>query len=452
MIPLPPAFSERMRRQLGGNADAFFAAMERPPVRGLRINPQKIPDRPLDALIGGLEDAVPWAADGRYLTPDSAAVAHPLHACGAYYIQEPSAMLPAELLKAKPGETVLDLCAAPGGKSTQLAAMMNGRGTLVCNETVPARAGTLGGNLERMGITNAAAVSADPELLARKWPRLFDAVLVDAPCSGEGMFRRRPETRLEWNAGAPASCARRQLRILESAALMLKAGGRLCYSTCTFSAEENEGVVGDFLLSHPEFQPEEYSVPVGGGRALSSRNGCLRLYPHEVKGEGHFVALLRKTDPRAGEERPAGLLPAGRALSPPDQQTADAFRTLWKELSETEPPPPNASIGDLLVAAPAPPPLDGLKTFRNGLSLGRRKGRVFVPDHALALAAPPPDIRSVPLDEPTAAAYLRGEVLPAGNIANGFWTVSFAGLPLGFVKHSEGQLKNHYPKGLRKSR
>ena len=312
MIPLPPAFSERMRRQLAGDADAFFAAMEQPPVRGLRMNPQKTPNISIDGLL----NSVPWAADGYYLPPDSEAGGHPLHACGAYYIQEPSAMLPAELLKVRPGETALDLCAAPGGKSTQLAAMMNGRGTLVCNEIVPARAGTLAGNLERMGVQNAVTVSADPELLARKWPRLFDAVLVDAPCSGEGMFRRHPETRREWTAETTASCARRQLRILESAALMLKAGGRLCYSTCTFNEEENEGVVGAFLRSHPELQPVEFTVPIGGGHSLSSQNGCMRLYPHKVQGEGHFAALLRKTDLHTDAERPAELLPAGRVFSP----------------------------------------------------------------------------------------------------------------------------------------
>ncbi len=450
MIPLPPAFVKRMRGQLDGGADAFFAAMEQPPVRGLRVHPWKTPQKPLEVLIEGLENAVPWAAGGRYLNFDSRAGAHPLHACGAYYIQEPSAMLPAELLQARPGETVLDLCAAPGGKSTQLAAALQGQGTHVCNEIVPSRAGALGGNLERMGVQNAVAVSADPDTLAKKWPRLFDAVLVDAPCSGEGMFRRHPETRLEWDTGAPARCAKRQLRILESGAAMLKAGGRLCYSTCTFSPEENEGVICAFLQSHPEFCPVEFSVPAGGGRALSSHDGCLRLYPHTVRGEGHFAALLVKTGLRKGEEHPAALLPAGRAFPPPVRQATDSFHALWKELSEAEPPEANAAFGSLLVSIPPLPTLDGLKIFRLGLSLGRQKGRVFIPDHALALAAPPPRIRSIPLDEPAAAAYLRGEVLPAGNTGHGFWTVSCEGLPLGFVKCSDRQLKNHYPKGLRK--
>ncbi|MBN1776742.1 MAG: RsmF rRNA methyltransferase first C-terminal domain-containing protein [Clostridiales bacterium] len=450
MISLPEAFVSRMKAQLGSGAGAFFAAMEQPYTRGLRVNPLKTPSEPLDNVIQGLGDTVPWAADGRYLAADSAAGGRPLHDCGAYYIQEPSAMLPARLLDAKPGQTVLDLCAAPGGKSTQLAAMMGGQGTLVCNEVAPARAEALGGNLERMGVRNALAVSACAERLARMWPQLFDSVLADAPCSGEGMFRRHPQTRLEWTADTPAQCARRQLHILTSAAKLLKVGGRLCYSTCTFSEEENEGVIDAFLSSHPIFKPVEYSVPIGGGRELCSQNGCIRLYPHTVRGEGHFTALLQKTDTRPDEAQPADLCPADRVFASPDRQSTEAFRAFWAELCTDDPPVANAMIGNLLVSAPPLPPPDGLKICRAGLSLGRMKGRAFIPDHALALAAPPFALRTVPLREEAAANYLRGEALPAGDIAGGFWTVSYAGLPLGFVKHSDRQLKNHYPKGLRK--
>jgi NOL1/NOP2/fmu family ribosome biogenesis protein len=255
---------------------------------------------------------------------------------------------------------------------------------------------------------------------------------------------------MEWTADTPAQCARRQLRILESAAKLLKASGRLCYSTCTFSEEENEGVVGAFLSSYPEFKPVEYAVPIGGGHILHSQNGCVRLYPHTVRGEGHFAALLQKTGSRPDDTQPAALLPADRAFTVPDRQATDSFQAFWTELSADEPPVVNAMIGNLLISAPPLPPLDGLKAFYAGLSLGRMKGRTFIPDHALALAAPPFTLRTVPLCEAEAANYLRGEVLPAGDIAGGFWTVSYAGLPLGFVKHSDKQLKNHYPKGLRK--
>ena len=449
MIPLPPAFTQRIREQLGSQADAFFLAMEQPPTRGLRIHPQKTPELPLETYVEGLEDPIPWVPEGRYLSPESTAGVHPLHACGAYYLQEPSAMLPAHLLRPLPGEAVLDLCAAPGGKSTQLASFMRGQGTLVCNEFVPSRAETLSGNLERMGVSHAVVVSADPAQLAGRWPQLFDAVLVDAPCSGEGMFRRHPETRLEWDAEAPSRCAKRQLRILDSAAAMLKSGGRLCYSTCTFSEEENEGVIRAFLESHPEFHPVDFSVPIANNQTLYSANGCMRLHPHEVRGEGHFAALLQKSE-RCGTETQAALLPADRVFAPPDPQTLAAFHTLWQALSADVPPTANAMIGNLLIAAPPLPPLHGLKAYRAGISLGRLKGKVCIPDHALALAILPSKLRSLPLDAAAVADYLRGEVLPACAVAGGFWTVSFAGLPLGFVKHSDRQLKNHYPKGLRK--
>ena len=450
MIPLPSAFISRISAQLGSGAQPFLAALEQPYVRGLRIHPLKTPLHAPKKTIHGLRDAVPWASDGHYLDQGSTAGGHPLHDGGAYYIQEPSAMLPAPLLHVKPGETVLDLCAAPGGKSTQLAAMMPGHGTLVCNEIVPARAKILSTNLERLGVSNAVVVSAKPDRLAQQWPQLFDAVLVDAPCSGEGMFRRHPETRTQWTADAPAQCARRQLHILESAAQMLKAGGRLCYSTCTFSEEENEGVIRAFISSHPEFELMRFTVPIGVEKTLHSQHGYIRLYPHIICGEGHFAALLQKTGAPTNETRPMMLHTANHVFGSPDTMVLNRFREFWSELSSVTPPVPNAMLGNLLISAPPIPPLDGLKVYRAGLSLGRMKGRVFIPDHALALAAPSYSLRSIPLSDTEVTQYLRGEVLPAGDTANGFWTVSYNGLPLGFAKHSDHQLKNHYPKGLRK--
>ena len=178
---------------------------------------------------------------------------------------------------------------------------------------------------------NALVVSQSPDTLAQKWPQLFDAILVDAPCSGEGMFRRHPETRLEWDDASPARCAVRQSLILESAARMLKVGGRLCYSTCTFSAEENEGAIRAFMSSHPEFAPVDFTVAIGNGQTLRSQNGCIRFYPHTVRSEGHFAALLQKTDIRAEEERPAALLPAKTVFATPDRQSREAFQAFWAE-------------------------------------------------------------------------------------------------------------------------
>lgn len=449
--PLPEAFVRRMALQLGDSARAYFAAMAQPPVRGLRLNPLKPPDAPLDSLVDGLGEAIAWEPNGRFLSLASKAGAHPLHEAGAYYIQEPSAMLPAALLAARPGETVLDLCAAPGGKSTQLAASMAGEGTLVCNEPVPGRAQVLSRNLERMGVTNAVVVSAEPNALALAWPELFDAVLVDAPCSGEGMFRRHPETRLEWNEHAPARCAARQRNILESACAMLKVGGRLCYSTCTLNPEENELTFGALLQAHPEMQPIPFQAMLDDAQPRLSQDGHLQLYPHEITGEGHFVAMALKTGHlMANCPQPCLLMPARQALSAPVKACADMFLSFWQELSQASAPQPSAMLGETLLQSPPLPPLRGIRVLRAGLALGQYKGKVFAPDHALAMAAPPYAIRRIPLNGETAAAYLHGDALPAPEPSRGYYTVACHGLPLGFVKASDGWLKNHYPKGLRR--
>ncbi|MEA4928288.1 MAG: RsmF rRNA methyltransferase first C-terminal domain-containing protein [Candidatus Limiplasma sp.] len=461
--PLPQAFCRRMEAQLGPDAPAYFAALEQPPVRGLRINPGKPTLIPLSALINGLGDPLPWAPDGFALQLESKAGLHPLHEAGAYYLQEPSAMIPATLLAAQPGETVLDLCAAPGGKSTQLAAAMCGQGTLVCNEPVPSRAQTLSRNLERMGVPNALVVSADPERLAALWPQLFDAVLVDAPCSGEGMFRRHPEARLEWDEDAPERCALRQRHILESACRMLRPGGRLCYSTCTMNPEENERTVAALRAAHPELEPIAFSVPVGHGLTLSSTEGCLQTYPHTVSGEGHFTALLRKIAPGAQDgPAAAALLPAAQALATPSRDACAAYALFMQAQAEASQlytdgsgcadplPYANAAFGETLLHAPLLPPVTGVRVLRAGLALGQAKGRIWVPDHALALAAPGLALARYPLSEAEARLYHRGETLPVPETLHGYGAVTLAGVALGFAKAGDGQLKNHYPKGLRR--
>jgi NOL1/NOP2/sun family putative RNA methylase len=444
-----------MRVQLGNDADAYFAAMDETYVRGLRLNPRK----PIPAhTVEGLLAPIPWEPNGYELTLDSAAGSHPLHEAGAYYLQEPSAMIPARVLAPKPGERVLDLCAAPGGKSTQLADMLAGSGLLICNEPVPSRAQILSRNLERMGVGNALAVSADPAKLAEKWPRAFDAILVDAPCSGEGMFRRHPETRGEWAESAPPGCAARQQRILESALPMLKPGGRLVYSTCTLNREENEGVIAALLAAHREMSPVDFAVKIGPERALPSQGGMLRVYPHQLRGEGHFIALLRK------EAEPSALgtdfRPAQHRLARPGKPILEAYASF----SQGQPlPPPTALLGDTLLAAPDLPPLEGVKVLRAGLHLGTLKGKVFAPDHALALALTLPGAEvplpeqvhppfpTVPLTLGQAHAWLHGDALTLEDAPHGYVLMTHEGLSLGWGKGSGGQIKNHYPKGLRRA-
>lgn len=444
---LPNAFLARMRAQLGADADACLEALEGPYLRGVRLNPRKPLSLEGYAALEGIGMPVPWCEqDGRYLSMESPIGADPLHEAGAYYIQEPSAMAPVRVLAPQPGERVLDLCAAPGGKSTQIAAKLAGDGLLVCNEPVSGRARILSRNLERMGVPNALVVCAEPEKLAPLWPEAFDAVLVDAPCSGEGMFRRHPETRLEWNEHSPCGCAERQARILDCAVRMLRQGGRLVYSTCTFNLEENDQTILALLNRHPELTPMDFALPVGEGETLDAPKGMLHLYPHQVRGEGHFIALLKKSG--AAESAEPLFSPAAERLSPPTKPLLTAYDAFSLGLSL---PRANARLGEQLISAPDLPPLSGVKVLRAGIQLGSLKGKVFAPDHALAMALRPPYVfPALPLKREDALAYQRGETLPAPEELSGYVLATYQGLALGFGKCSGGQLKNHYPKGLRR--
>lgn len=342
-------------------------------------------------------------------------------------------MLPAAILDPQPGERVLDLCAAPGGKSTQLGGRMMGRGLLVCNEPVLKRAQVLAENIARMGIPNALVVSAMPDQLARRWPEGFDAVQVDAPCSGEGMFRRHPETRDEWSPEAPAGCAKRQAEILDSAAVLVRPGGRIVYSTCTLNTTENEETVLAFLDRHPDFSLEPFRLP-----GADAPTGMLTCYPHRMRGEGHFAALLR----RSGEGE-AAPLPPDASLRRPDKTQCQALRDFYPGAPE-----PTALLGDTLISLPGCPDLRGLKALRVGLHLGSLKGKVFRPDHAWAVSACPPDMPRVALSEAQARAYLAGETVPTDG--RGWALPTYAGLALGWGKISDGVMKNHYPRELRR--
>ena len=290
MTELPQPFLEEIRARLGDGFDAFLACYDQPHVTSLRLNPFR---ENAEALAAPFIDApVPWEPFGRYTKPGTRPGLSLAHFGGAYYMQEASAMLAAAALDVRPGMKVLDLCAAPGGKSGQILRMLAGRGLLVSNEPDAARARMLAGNLERLGAVNAVVTNAYPDRLEPLFPKFFDAILVDAPCSGEGMFRRDPGAIAEWNPGLPEFCHRRQLTILASAAAMLRPGGQLVFSTCTFNGVENEGTVSAFLAAHPEFAPEDFALPGVG----ASTGGMLRAWPHLLRGEGHFVCRMRRRD------------------------------------------------------------------------------------------------------------------------------------------------------------
>ncbi len=435
---LPEAFVDQMREMLGDEAPAFLRAMAEPPALALRLNPLRAGAE--DAAAAFTEGPVPWEPLGRYLKRDARPGADIAHWAGAYYVQEASAMVSAAVLDAQPGERILDLCAAPGGKSTQIAAAMDNRGALVSNDPEPARAKALAGNLERMGAANALVVNALPDRLVARWPETFDAVLVDAPCSGEGMFRRDPAARDEWRPQSPAGCAARQAEILDCAAVMLKPGGRLIYSTCTFNRLENEGSVLSFLSRHPDFAPEDFALNGIG----PSHDGMLRVFPHRVRGDGHFVAKLRKSG-TVWDDKPRR--PA------PDRDAAALLKRLEDELC----PLPGwlsgmrvGLCGDRLLAVPAEAPaLNGLRVVFPGLWL-MRVGRSHIePEHALAMAIPEAR-QSVGLDDAAAARYLTGEALPLEG-PRGWTRVEWRGMPLGWGKQTGDTLKNHLPKGLRRT-
>ena len=457
MNTLPEAYIAQMKRLLG--EAGFFAyeqSLSQPVTRALRVNLLLRPDGSLPCPVEGVGERVPWAKGCYFVEGDARPGLSPLHEGGLFYLQEPSALSAVSVLAPQPGERVLDLCAAPGGKSTQIAGLMQGRGLLVCNEPVPSRTKILSRNVERMGVRNAIVTSAMPAQLAPRFPAFFDRILVDAPCSGEGMFRRQPEARDEWSAGSPRGCADRQLEILEAAAKMLAPGGALVYSTCTFNDTENEGVLARFTAAHPEFALEPFALP---GLPSGSR-GYVHLYPHEIRGEGHFVSLLRKAPDAPGapenEEKPR------RAVKPARGRGEQAKKAQQPAIAVPEDVlAPGVSFdrlhaaGGSLWALPEGlddlSRLDGLRVLRTGLLLAHAEGRRAEPDHALAMALTPCEAaRTAELDEAQALAYQAGETLELGDLEPGYTLLTLRGVSLGFGKQAGGVMKNHYPKGLRR--
>ena len=338
-------------------------------------------------------------------------------------------------LDIQPGQRVLDLCAAPGGKSTQIAAAMEGSGILISNEILPARAKILSENVERMGIVNAVVTNESPDRLAERFTDYFDRILVDAPCSGEGMFRKNPEACEQWSEANVKLCAARQDEILDCAAGMLKPGGRMVYSTCTLNTMENEENISWFLTEHSDFSVCPFQLPGVDGTA-----GMATLFPHRVRGEGHFLALLV----RQGEDVETCATSSGLP-----QADAVRMRAL-QAFACGEHPVRVHMLGETLVALPeACPALRGIRVLRAGLHLGQVRGKLFFPDHAWALSVQPPECPRVALTQEEAMAYQAGEELPAEG--TGYVLPTFEGLPLGWGKVSNGRMKNHYPKGLRRT-
>ena len=457
---LPIEFEKKMKAFLGNEWDDFLYSYDNNRFQALRFNTLKVQSqeermRILKTLKISSDKKVSWADEAYYFDENVRPGKHPYHEMGLYYIQEPSAMSAAALLAPKPGMRVLDLCAAPGGKSTQLATYLGDSGLLVSNEINTQRSRILSQNIERMGIKNAIVTNEDSFVLASHFPGFFNAIQVDAPCSGEGMFRKLPEAIEQWSMENVAICAARQKEILDNAAVMLKPGGTIVYSTCTFSREENEDVIECFLERHPDFTLEEME----------------RFWPHKVDGEGHFVAKLvrrgcvdtalkadRKTKKnknsknRKNETKPALTKENMKLLSEFLDETISEDMAAWIKNSRL------VMFGEQLYRLPdMEVDIKGLKVQRAGLHIGEFKKQRFEPSHSLALALKISEAKNVvklTCDNPQTIGFFNGQSVmlsdeQAAECKKGWALVCVDGYPAGWGKVNGAQVKNHYPKGLR---
>ena len=463
---LPEAFLDRMKELLQDEYPLFLESIEGGSFKGLRVNTLKTDvANCLEKNVFSLRE-IPWTNCGFYYDEEEKPGRHPFHDAGVYYIQEPSAMAPVTFLEVKPGERILDLCAAPGGKSTQIAAAMQGEGLLICNEIHPQRAKILSENVERMGIRNAIVTNETPQNLANIFPGYFDKILVDAPCSGEGMFRKNEEASVEWSPENVILCAKRQDEVLLAAAKMLRPGGRLVYSTCTFAPVENEGTISRFLREHTDFSIVKTEKPKGfmAGQAawiedaVSGIEDTMRLMPHKIQGEGHYLAVLQKkgTEDTLYKRNCVNGLEKGIK----EKDYTDYLTFKKKYLAQDILEGVYLLFGEQLYLGPADmPSLKGLKVVRPGLHLGTMKKNRFEPSHALALALKKEDvIQFAELSVENAKKYVSGQTFLTQEIRivsketpAGWCIVCVDGYSLGWGKGDGRVLKNHYPKGLRRN-
>ena len=455
---IPEKFSDRMRKMLDAEFDAFQAALEAPAIRALRVNTIKANSEKLIPLLPFSTTPLPFAPDA-YYAPEDKVGALPAHHAGMLYMQDPSAICTVCAAMPQKDIRVIDLCAAPGGKSTQLAAAIGDTGVLVSNEYVSGRCRILQGNVERIGAKNVIVTNLSTSALAEFYGACFDLVVADVPCSGEGMFRKYEVASEEWSEENVQMCATRQKDILEDAAALVAPGGQLLYSTCTFSLEENEQNIDAFLSAHPDFS----LIPVAPAIAAVTADGicfdgckhdlslCRRFYPHLSPGEGQFVALLQKN----GDTVCKKAAKTQNSLSSPDAKTLALAKSFLSETLEQIPDGVTLTIlRDALWLTPDfPVPSRGV--FAPGVCLGTlQKGRIE-PHHQFASAYGNAYHRRVALShgDPRVLAYLRGEEISLFESecqgGNGYAAVLYEGAPLGGGKIVENRLKNHYPKGLR---
>ncbi len=434
-------FFERMKSLLGGEYENFIQFYNSGKFyRGLRVNTLKCSADKLKELIGFELKSTPFCGEGYFIPEDIKSPGNsPLHHAGAFYIQEPSATSAVEMLGVKPGDKVLDLCAAPGGKSTQIGAKLGGKGLLWSNEIVKSRSIILLSNIERMGIRNAVVSNCHPDLLCDKLNGFFDKILVDAPCSGEGMFRKNSEAENEWSEQHVKSCAARQLMILNSAKKALKENGELVYSTCTFSKEENEGVITRFIEENPDFEIVDSGVSFG----RPTLDYAVRIFPMDG-GEGHFAVKLRKK---------SSSVPVPVRKAKPER-IPDFVNSFYNEVFINGALGKNLEIigNNVYIIPDNLPDLKGLNILRKGVLLGEMKKNRIEPCHHAFMAAKPEELTRVvdlDLNSDDIKKFLHGEELDVDKSLKGYTAVCVNGITTGFGKASGGKLKNKYPKGLR---
>lgn len=494
-LQLPLEFVNRMKSLLGEEEfQKFMSSYNNPRYAGIRVNTLKVSIDDFRKLSPFELRRIPWCESGFYVDEGLKPGKHPYYHAGLYYIQEPSAMAPAEVLGVNPGDRVLDLCAAPGGKSTQIAAKLQGQGILVTNDISADRTKALAKNMELYGVRNAVVLNETPEAIARNFPHYFDKILIDAPCSGEGMFRKDEDMARQWERHSVQKCTMMQRDILRVAADLLAPGGTIVYSTCTFAPEENEDRIFEFLLENKDFRvlplatehgvqpgrPDWLTHPQAAAEPELAKQtaGCGRLWPHRIDGEGHFLAVLRhQGEPRIAEE---SLPVAGQDASRPHEKArkGKSSQPVSREISEGEllkswedfageqlveiPDGHRVLFGGHVYVSPLPKErLAGLKTVRPGWYVGTVKNGRFQPGHPLAMGLRPGEARRVvdlSLEQGEAIRYLKGETLemPEGRVSRdaalppkGYVLMTVNGYPLGWGKWQDGIIKNEYPAGWR---
>jgi NOL1/NOP2/sun family putative RNA methylase len=478
---LPKQFEDRMKELLGDEYQEYLQCYHKPYYGGIRVNTLKISPEKFEHLCPFSIRKIPWIYNGYYYDTKEQPARHPYYYAGLYYIQEPSAMTPASLLPIEPGDMVLDICAAPGGKSTELGARLKGEGMLVSNDISNSRAKALLKNIELFGIKNALVLSEAPGKLAQYFPQAFDKILVDAPCSGEGMFRKSPSVIKNWEQYGVEYYNKLQKEIVIYAARMLKPGGMMLYSTCTFSPEENEGTIAYLLEECPDMHVidalpgedvrKELGISYDGfdrGRpewvnGPEDLKKCIRLWPHKIDGEGHFIALLKKDSVKDTLQDNSYPEDRYKKLTDSQSKSANSLSDEAKDFLSNIVPFKNIEDlirrGRILVQNErvylTPEYYDnvqGLRTLRQGLLLGEMKKKRFEPSQALANALKNSDYGSViNLSTGTEAiSYLKCETLTLNtDNPNGWQLISVDGYPLGWGKLNNNTLKNMYLPGWR---